>query len=101
MNALDAIGNPVRRQILERLRAGPVAVGALAAGFPVSRPAISRHLRVLEDAGLVARRAVGRQNLVELRREGFEAAEAWLGSFWDDALTRFRLVAENLPVQED
>ena len=83
MKALDALGNPVRRQMLAMLRERPHQVGELAAAFPISRPAISRHLKL-------------RTNLYTVRREGFEAVEAWLEAFWDDALTRYKLVAENL-----
>ena len=96
MKALDALGNPVRRQMLAMLRERPHQVGELAAAFPISRPAISRHLKLLEGAGLVAHEARGRTNLYTVRREGFEAVEAWLEAFWDDALTRYKLVAENL-----
>ena len=63
MHALDALGNPVRRSILHELRAGPLSVGAIAAGLPLSRPAVSRHLRVLEEAGLVQAHEKGTQNI--------------------------------------
>ncbi len=96
MNALDALGNPVRRDILQTLRAGPASVAELAAPHDISRPAISRHLKLLEQAHLVRHHGVGRKNLYELDRAGFTLAEAWLGSFWDEALTRFALLAHNL-----
>lgn len=96
MHALDALGNPVRREILERLRERPHNVGELAARFPVSRPAISRHLRVLTDAGLVVHTSEGTSNTYALRPEGFAVAHAYLSRFWDDALARFKLVAENV-----
>ena len=99
MEALDALGNPVRRQILEHLRSGPAPVGELAERFPVSRPAISRHLRVLEQAGLVSHSAEGRQNLYRLEPRGFAAAQDYLATFWDDALARFKLVTENLEAE--
>lgn len=95
MHALDALGNPVRRAILDRLAEGEASVGALAAGFDVSRPAISRHLRVLEEAGLVIHHGEGTRNVYAVRPEGFDEARAWLHRFWDDALARFALVAEN------
>ena len=96
MQALDALGNPVRRAILEQLRDGPRPVGELAAGFDVSRPAISRHLKVLQGAGLIDRTTRGRQNLYALDPSGFTAVEAYLHSFWDEAIVRLKLVAENL-----
>jgi DNA-binding transcriptional ArsR family regulator len=70
MNALDALGSPVRRDILVALREGPLSVGALAERFPVSRPAVSRHLKVLESAGLVAQSERGTTNLYSVRVEG-------------------------------
>jgi DNA-binding transcriptional ArsR family regulator len=92
----DALGNPVRRQILERLATGPMSVGNLAAEFTVSRPAISRHLAVLKDAGLVVHRSEGTRNVYALDPKGFEATRTALASFWDEAEARLRLVAENL-----
>jgi DNA-binding transcriptional ArsR family regulator len=96
VNALDAIGNPVRRALLERLRPGPQSVQQLADNFDISRPAVSRHLRVLEDAGLVTHAAHGRQNLYALRAEGFAEVRGYLDALWGDALARFTLVADNL-----
>lgn len=93
---LDALGSPVRRQILRRLAAGPLPVAGIAAGLPVSRPAVSRHLRQLSAAGLVTHDTSGTRHLYRLDRAGFAAAADWLDGFWDEALTRFRLVAENL-----
>ena len=96
MRALDALGNPVRRQMLVLLRQRPRPVAELAEQFPISRPAISRHLKVLQGAGLVAHDSEGRNNVYRVDRAGFEAAESWLAEFWDDALQRFQMVAENL-----
>lgn len=96
MHALDALGNPTRREILDLLRAGEQPVQFLADRLPISRPAVSRHLRLLTEAGLVAHRGEGAKNYYGLRPDGFEAARAHLESYWDDALTRFKLVAENL-----
>jgi DNA-binding transcriptional ArsR family regulator len=93
MHALDALGSPVRRSILAALRKGPLSVGALAQRFPVSRPAISRHLRVLESAGLVAQNERGTQNLYSVRVEGFRAVQIFLDSFWDVALDRLEELA--------
>ena len=73
---MDALGDPTRRAILERLRGGPVSVGELASGLPVSRPAVSQHLRVLREAGLVTGRAVGTRRLYEIDRDVVERALA-------------------------
>src|SRR5918912_564984 len=86
---LDALGDPTRRRIVERLRHGPVAVGNLAAQLPVGRPAVSKHLRVLEGAGLVEHRSVGTRNLYALAPHGFTALQQWLVQTWDQALTAF------------
>lgn len=96
MHVLDALGNPVRRHLLEQVATRPRTVGELADGLPISRPAVSRHLRVLEDAGLVALSDEGRRRVVHLDRMGFDAARAYLDAFWDDALARFALLADNL-----
>ena len=93
--ALDALGNPTRRSILRLLSGGPMPVGDVASRFPISRPAISRHLRVLEEAGLVRHVAAGNRNLFELDRGGFMAASRWLEGFWDLALDNFAVVAES------
>src|SRR5947209_17255218 len=71
MHVLDALGNPVRRAILHELRAGPLSVGEIAAGLPISRPAVSRHLRVLEGAGLVQAREEGTRNVYSVHMHGF------------------------------
>ncbi len=93
----DALGNPVRRSLLTRLSQGPCSVGELAEGLPISRPAVSRHLKVLEGARLVRHASRGTQNIFHIDSQGFKAASGWLNRFWDDALARFTLVAENLP----
>jgi len=95
--ALDALGNATRRDLLERLRAAPTAVHELAAEFPVSRPAISRHLRVLTEAGLVEASADGTRRIYRLRPEGFLPVRDYCDGFWDIALRRFQMVAENGP----
>jgi DNA-binding transcriptional ArsR family regulator len=84
--ALDALGDPTRRVLLERLREQPLAVGQLAAGLPVSRPAVSRHLRVLGEAGLVRATAVGRTRLYSVAPAGLREVQLWLNTFWDDVL---------------
>ena len=88
--ALDALGDPTRRAIVDRLRKGPVAVGELARDFPISRPAISQHLRVLKDARLVRDRAVGTRRLYELDPAGFDALRAYFDQFWTLALAQFK-----------
>ena len=91
---LDALGDPTRRQIFELLRAGPRSVGELADGLPVSRPAVSQHLRVLEDVGLVTHNRSGTRNLYELDSAGVETLRDWVDGFWSEALARFKDVAE-------
>jgi len=93
MNALDALGNPVRREILIELRRAPLPVGAIAERFSVSRPAISRHLRVLQDAGLVVCHERGAQNIYAIRVQGFGAVREFIDSFWDLALSRLEELA--------
>jgi DNA-binding transcriptional ArsR family regulator len=93
MNALDALGNPVRREILAELRRAPMPVGELALHFDVSRPAISRHLRVLQAAGLVATEERGTQNVYAVRVQGFRAVRDYIDSFWDVALSRLEELA--------
>ena len=91
---MDALGDPTRRAILERLRAGPRAVGELAEGLPVSRPAVSQHLRVLEDAGLVVARRQGTRRLYRLDPDGLDGLRAALDSFWTDALAAYAAAAQ-------
>jgi DNA-binding transcriptional ArsR family regulator len=88
MHALDALGNPVRRQILRRLRDAPLSVNDLAASFPISRPAISRHLRVLAKTGLVEARGAGARHQYAVRLKGFTPVREFLDEFWDVALAR-------------
>ena len=91
---LDALGDPTRRQVFELLRGGPRSVGDLAAALPVSRPAVSQHLRVLESAGLVTHRREGTRHLYELEETGVAELRAWVDGFWDEALARFKAAAE-------
>src|SRR6516165_4452462 len=92
--ALAVLADPTRRQVFERLRHGPRPVNSLAQGLPVSRPAVSQHLRVLKDAGLVEERSEGARRIYSLRREGLMELRKWLDSFWSDALDAFKLEAE-------
>ena len=88
-SAWDALGDPTRRSIFERLRGGPLSVGELADGLPVSRPAVSQHLRVLEQAGLVSHRPNGRRNVYRIEPEGLAGLRTYFDQFWGDALERF------------
>jgi len=91
----DALGDPTRRRVLELVRDhGPTPVGAIAASLPVSRPAVSQHLRVLEAAGLVASVKDGTRHLYTVEPDGLAELRLWLDGFWDDALARFKRVAE-------
>jgi DNA-binding transcriptional ArsR family regulator len=92
--AMDALGDPTRRAIFERLRGGPRAVGELAAELPVSRPAVSQHLRVLKEAGLVTERRDGTRRLYRLDPSGLEELQEYFERFWDDALMAFKDAAE-------
>jgi DNA-binding transcriptional ArsR family regulator len=96
----DALGDPNRRAIVEVLRAGPLSVGEIADRLPISRPAVSRHLRLLGDADLVTSEARGTRRLYSLQEEGVDAVRRYLEEVWGDAATRFRLAAENLPLEE-
>ena len=91
---LDALGDPTRRQVFELLRGGPRSVGELAEELPVSRPAVSQHLRVLEDAGLVAHTRAGTRHLYELDSAGVAVLRDWVDGFWSEALARFKAVAD-------
>ena len=91
---LDALGDATRRAILARLLEGPSAVGELAEEFPVSRPAISQHLRVLKDANLVVDRASGNRRLYQLNPEGFETLREYFEQFWGQALSAFKRKVE-------
>ena len=92
--ALQALADPTRRTIFERLREGPQPVGELAAGLPVSRPAVSQHLRVLREAALVAERKEGTRNIYSLNSRGLEELREYIEGFWDDVLDRFKQAAE-------
>src|SRR6516165_5877530 len=93
-SALAALADPTRRQIFERLRAGPRAVGEIAQGLPVSRPAVSQHLAVLKSAGLVKDQAQGTRRIYEIDPKGLGIVRAWLDQFWDTALVSFKKEAE-------
>src|ERR1700679_4080131 len=88
-SVFDALGEPVRRRILELLRDGPTPVGQLAARLPVGRPAVSKHLRVLSNVGLIEHRSVGTRNLYALAPDGMAAAQQWLVRTWDTVLAAY------------
>lgn len=92
----DALGDDNRRAIVELLGSGDRSVQQLADALPISRPAVSRHLRLLKDAGLVVDRAEGTRRLYRLHDEGIAAVQQYLQQVWGDAATRFRMAAENL-----
>ncbi len=98
---MDALGDGTRRQILERLRRGPMAVGELAQGLPVSRPAVSQHLRVLKGAGLVAERRDGTRRLYRVDTDGLAEVREYFESFWADVLAAFEAAAEAEAEMED
>jgi DNA-binding transcriptional ArsR family regulator len=99
--ALDALGDGNRRVIVEILSEGGQSVQQISDRMPISRPAVSRHLRVLKDAGLVRDEARGTRHIYELRAEGVEAIRQYFVEVWDQAAVRFRIAAENLSERSD
>lgn len=99
-NAIVALADPTRRQVFERLRKGPLPVNEIAQGLPVSRPAVSQHLKILKDAALVSETREGTRRLYRIEARGLEAVRAYLDSFWDAALTNFKVLAESEPPQK-
>jgi DNA-binding transcriptional ArsR family regulator len=91
---MDALGDPTRRTIFERLRSGPLAVGEIADELPVSRPAVSQHLRVLKEAGLVRERREGTRRLYRLDPDGLGELRDYFDDFWSEALAAFKASAE-------
>jgi DNA-binding transcriptional ArsR family regulator len=92
--ALQCLSDPTRRRIFERLRGGPRSVGVLARGLPVTRPAVSQHLRALKNAGLVADRPEGAKRIYYIDPHGLGELRRWLDGFWDDALAAFNDAVE-------
>jgi len=88
--ALQCLSDPTRRQVFERLRSGPQPVGVLARGLPVSRPAVSQHLKVLKAAGLVAQRSEGARRVYYIDPAGLGELRRWLDRFWGEALESFK-----------
>jgi DNA-binding transcriptional ArsR family regulator len=92
--ALDALGDPTRRAVFRRLRRGNRSVREIADGIEVSRPAVSQHLKVLKEAGLIMVRVNGARHLYGVDPNGIEALRNWLDSFWDETLAAFKQAAE-------
>ena len=92
--AFTALADPTRRQVIERLAAGPAPVGELARGLPVSRPAVSQHLKVLKEAGLVSDRPDGTRRVYQIDPHGLGALRAWLDQFWTVALDAYAAEVE-------
>jgi DNA-binding transcriptional ArsR family regulator len=97
----DALGDPNRRAIVELLGAGERSVQEIADVLPISRPAVSRHLRLLKQAGLVIEKPHGTRRIYQLHDRGIEAVQAYLERVWGDAAARFRLVAQNTVERSD
>ena len=95
MNPFEALADPHRRAILELLHGGERSVREIADEMPITRPAVSRHLRLLKAAGLVTASAEGTRRVYRLHDEGVDAVRAYLSEVWGDAATRFRLLADN------
>jgi DNA-binding transcriptional ArsR family regulator len=93
--SLAALSDPTRRQVFEHLRNGPRSVGDLAAEMPVSRPAVSQHLKVLKDAGLVLDEPQGARRVYRIDQNGLGELRSWLDQFWDDALQAFKAHIED------
>ena len=99
--AFSALSDPTRRRVLERLAGGPRAVGDIAEGLPVSRPAVSQHLKVLKEAGLVSDRHEGARRIYAIDPKGLGAMRAWLDQFWDTALLAFKAEAERVAANDE
>ena len=96
----QALADPTRHAIFERLKQGPLAVGELAEGLPVSRPAVSQHLRVLKDAGLVSERRNGTRRVYRIEPQGVLALRKSIDRMWEDALEAFRIAVEREEEEE-
>ena len=95
---LEALGDPTRRGIFDLLRRGPLPVGEIARRMPVSRPAVSQHLRVLKEAGLVVDEPAGARRLYAVSPDGLASLRAYVEGFWEDALAAFQRAADGPPV---
>ena len=93
--ALAALGDSTRRRVFERLKSGPRSVGEIARGMPVSRPAVSQHLKALKEAGLVADKPEGTRRVYFIDPQGLGTLRKWLDQFWDEALAAFQAEVES------
>ncbi|GJL97251.1 MAG: transcriptional regulator [Hyphobacterium sp.] len=93
-NALTVLADPTRRAVFEEMRGGPLAAGALAKRFSVSRPAISQHLKALRESGLVEMEQCGTSRIYSIRLEALKELREWLDGFWDEALLRYKEALE-------
>jgi DNA-binding transcriptional ArsR family regulator len=98
---LEALADPTRREVFERLRSGPLPVVEIARGLPVSRPAVSQHLRVLKDAGLVSDRAEGNRRVYQVETPALAELRRYLEGFWDEVLEAYRHAAETPDEREE
>jgi len=98
--AFDALGDPTRRAVLKRLRAGARSVGEIAEGMEVSRPAVSQHLKVLKAARLVTVHAMGTRRVYTVDASGIVSMRKWLDGFWDETLNAFKAAAEREAIKE-
>lgn len=96
----SALHDPTRRAVLEKLRHGPRPVGEIARGLPVTRPAVSQHLKVLKEAGLVNDRSDGTRRIYQIDPKGLGAMRAWLDQFWESALNAFAQEVERSAKEE-
>jgi len=99
--ALEALADPTRRSIFERVASRPAPVGEIAADLPVSRPAVSQHLKMLKEAGLVTDHAQGTRRIYRIDPRGLAALRDWLDGFWTAALTDFADFANSLPEEQE
>jgi len=100
-SALAALADPTRRDVFERLKSGPQPVGEIARGMPVSRPAVSQHLKALKEAGLVADRPDGTRRVYFIDPHGLGELRKWIDQFWDEALAAFQAEVEHGSNRED
>jgi DNA-binding transcriptional ArsR family regulator len=98
---MRALGDPTRQAIFDRLSDGPQPVGLLARGMPVSRPAVSQHLKVLKEVGLVADRREGTRRLYQVDQAGLMVLRAWLDQFWERSLAAFEAAVEHEEAEQD
>ena len=101
VNALAALADPTRRRVFEKLGRGPQPVSAIARGLPVSRPAVSQHLRVLKEAGLVTDRPDGTRRIYSIDPHGLGELRAWLDKFWNESLDAFKAEVERNQEEEE